>query len=118
MTSRRDFLKVVAVGSAWLVAPWPLRVYRQPPRQAVAAPLPRLWGDGVHDDAAAIQARLDRGGYALPAGTYLVTAPLVLRSARCVLRDSWFRVRHEGPRLMMQQGARETVVMGCNFQAV
>ena len=47
--------------------------------------------DGVHDDAPALQAALDRladrgGVLDLPAGTYLVGAPLVMRGDNVVLR--------------------------------
>src|SRR4029077_14909209 len=48
-------------------------------------------GDGVHDDAPALQAALDRlaapgGVLELPAGTYLLGAPLVLRGDGITVR--------------------------------
>src|SRR5438552_14958739 len=54
--------------------------------------------DGVHDDAPALQAALDRladrgGVLDLPAGTYLVGAPLVMRGDNVVLRGDGATVR-------------------------
>lgn len=41
----------------------------------------KLYGDGVHDDTAAIQAMLDKGGTVnIPDGYYLITRPLIIHS--------------------------------------
>lgn len=40
----------------------------------------QLYADGIHDDTAAIQAMLDRGGLVeIPHGTYCITRPLIIR---------------------------------------
>jgi len=40
----------------------------------------RLYADGIHDDTAAIQTMLDRGGLVeIPHGTYCITHPLIIR---------------------------------------
>ena len=78
MMQRRGFLASIlaagfapaAVGSAVLM----------PVRQVL-----RLWGDGIHDDTEALQARLSQGGtFVLPRGTYRITNTLELtRFLRC-----------------------------------
>ena len=41
----------------------------------------KLYGDGIHDDTAAIQAMLDKcGTVSIPDGRYLITKPLIIHS--------------------------------------
>ncbi len=57
-----------------------------------ASRVPRLWGDGIHDDAPAIQAMIDAGGSDLPPGTYAVGSTIVVgRNQRFHARDSHFK---------------------------
>ncbi len=45
-----------------------------------ASRIPRLWGDGIHDDAPAIQAMLDDGGVCvLPQGEYLLGSTVEMK---------------------------------------
>ena len=64
---------------------------------AAKAELPPLCGDGVHDDTAAIQARLDTGASLVylppPAKEYLISTTLVIRSRTELKLDRFTRVR-------------------------
>ena len=61
------------------------------------ADFPPLYGDGVHDDAPAIQARLDSGATLVylpsPAKEYLISTTLVIRSRTELKLDRFARVR-------------------------
>ena len=61
------------------------------------ADFPPLYGDGVHDDAPAIQARLDSGATLVylpsPAKEYLISTTLVIRSRTELKLDRFTRVR-------------------------
>ena len=61
------------------------------------AELPPLFGDGVHDDTAAIQARLDAGSSCVylppPAKEYLISTTLVIRSSTELKLDRFTHVR-------------------------
>lgn len=78
---RRSFL---AAAVAALVAPVAPVVHARLPDGFVRLSeeaLPRLWGDGVHDDTAALQARVDqcmRTGQPLwlPLGTYRISGSI------------------------------------------
>lgn len=70
------------------------------PVVAALAPLiparPRLWGDGFHDDADALQALIDRSGdvAVIPPGNYFVGRSLDFsgsRAVRLVVQGSHFR---------------------------
>jgi hypothetical protein len=64
--NRRGFLKAIGIAAAVpFVISWP-------------ESRPRLYGDGVHDDAEAIQYMLDNGGGVLPAGTFILNSPIIL----------------------------------------
>src|SRR5437773_1483677 len=72
--------------------------------------------DGVHDDAPALQAALDRladrgGVLDLPAGTYLVGAPLVMRGDNVVLRGDGATLR-AGKGFAAGAGAPAALVRG------
>jgi hypothetical protein len=57
----------------------------------VAREKPRLYGDGIHDDTAALQAILDSGpGAVLPSGRYLLSKPLVVTQPNTVIAGSHF----------------------------
>ena len=62
-----------------------------------AAELPALCGDGVHDDTAAIQARLDTGASCVylppPTKEYLISKTLLLSSGQELRLDRFTRVR-------------------------
>jgi hypothetical protein len=73
-----------AAALALLAALGPARAAPPAPRQAVDARQAGALGDGSHDDAPALQAALDRlaatgGMLRLPAGTYAIARPLVVR---------------------------------------
>lgn len=74
--NRRGFLAgVIALAAA------PAIVRADSLMKVVVPRLPKLWGDGVHDDTAYLQALLDKAGKVqLPSGIFLVSAPLILRS--------------------------------------
>lgn len=74
---RRDFLKLTTVATAGVFVPRFGQWYRQ------AGP-PILWGDGVHDDSAALQWRIDHAAqrghrFVLTNGIYRIDRTLVLR---------------------------------------
>lgn len=56
-----------------------------------------LFGDGIHDDTAAIQARLDTGNalvcLPVPGVAYLISRPLVIHSNQEFRLDRWSRIR-------------------------
>ena len=55
---------------------------------------PTLYGDGIHDDTAAVQALLDKGGRVyLPDGRYLISAPLIIHSNTHFLLSSQATLR-------------------------
>ena len=55
---------------------------------------PILYGDGIHDDTAAVQAMLDKGGRVfLPDGRYLISAPLIIHSNTHFLLSSQATLR-------------------------
>jgi len=66
-------------------------------RLGVAAALPELAGDGVHDDTTAIQARLDSGASCVylppPAKEYLISKTLKIGSDQELRLDRYSRVR-------------------------
>ena len=87
------------------------------------AELPPLCGDGVHDDAAAIQARLDSGASLVylppPEKEYLISTTLVIRSRTELRLDRFTRVRlaPDAGCLMLinagvQKGDRDIAVSG------
>lgn len=67
------------------------------PLLSARAEFPPLAGDGVTDDTAAIQARLDAGAPCVclppPADHYVISRPLVIRSEQELRLDRWTRVR-------------------------
>ena len=78
------------------------------------AELPPLCGDGVHDDAAAIQARLDSGASLVylppPEKEYLISTTLVIRSGTELRLDRFTRVRlapGSDCAMLMNAGAKE-----------
>lgn len=72
-TSRRSFLHGLFCAPAIVAASSIM------PVKAILDVPPRLWGDGVHDDTAALQWILDRPGAYIVNGVYRVTAPLIVR---------------------------------------
>lgn len=76
--SRRGFLRGLAALAATSSIVPPAVALRPPPD-----PL-KIWGDGIHDDTAALQALIDRQAAAgsnvfrFPAGTFRVTASIQL----------------------------------------
>jgi len=75
MIARRGFLGMFVAAA---VAP----LLPQTAIKTVAPELLRLWGDGIHDDTAALQQRIDLGGtiYLVP-GTYLISTTLNITSS-------------------------------------
>jgi nitrous oxidase accessory protein NosD len=77
-------VRAVAAGVALLAALEAFPAAPPAPRQTVDARDAGALGDGIRDDAAALQAALDRLGASggvlrLPAGTYVIGRPLVVR---------------------------------------
>jgi len=56
-----------------------------------------LWGDGIHDDTAAIQAQLDSGASLIylppPKAFYLISRTLVIHSGQELRLDRWSEIR-------------------------
>jgi len=72
---RADFLK------ALLVVPLAAKAV-----VLAASRVPRLWGDGVHDDAPAIQAMLDNDGVCvLPTGDYLLGSTVTMKAGTSLI---------------------------------
>lgn len=93
--SRRSFLKlasglvVAAVAAPAYIAAdrldfgVPKAIATAPTLREIRESVMRLWGDGIHDDTAALQALIDAGGFVqLPPGRFRTTGPLVLGGDR------------------------------------
>jgi hypothetical protein len=74
---RRRFLLGAAV--TVLATPSIVRAASLMPISVVPWRMPKLWGDGIHDDTAALQAIID-AGLPFPPGTYLTSNELVVRN--------------------------------------
>lgn len=102
--TRGAFLKRVAAVTAVALAPAALDAKTA---HAVPAP-PRFYGDGIHDDTAAIQALFDEGARRgipvfLPAGTYRVSTIHIRGEIH--LGRSEFRSQSPGPMLVFDRSA-------------
>lgn len=106
---RRDFLKLTTIATAGVFVPQFGRWYRQ------EVP-PRLWGDGWHDDTAALQWRMDKASrdstrFVLQGGVYRVNQTLVLRN-EFTLDGAVFRgERCSGP--IVRVDATQRPLYGC-----
>lgn len=105
--NRRNFLTrsglalgALVVGAEALEAMERLTHVRKSFPSATVAP--RIWGDGMHDDTAAIQYAIDEAArrgvpFVLPYGSYrLASAPVVLRGT-VRMTDSYFDARKPFP---------------------
>lgn len=72
-TSRRSFLHGLFCAPAIVAASSIM------PVKAILDLPPQIWGDGIHDDTAALQWVLDRPSPHIVRGVYRVTAPLTVR---------------------------------------
>lgn len=104
---RRRFLKAVAaMGVLAAIAPQSL---------FAVAPAPRLWGDGIHDDTAALQALLDCGQVDLSQGTYRISGTLNLRSYNRI-RNCHFR--HDADAcIRIGSDTHHAMVSHCTFES-
>src|ERR1700730_12150309 len=90
--SRRGFLASLdALSASGLLAPeeplrriWALGAVRQPGE---------LWNDGIHDDWAALQWRMDNR-VRIPGGLYLVSRTLILNQPGTLIQGSYFLFRN------------------------
>jgi hypothetical protein len=97
---RREFLRRAGVAVAALaVAPAAVLETEVPPR---------IYGDGIHDDAAALQWHLDHaGGLRLEGGTYRIGQTVVLRPQHQVdMRDCRFICDAGKPVFEINEGAQ------------
>ena len=85
------------------------------PRLGIAADLPQLVGDGVADDTAALQMRIDTGSgqLAIPPGRYRLTAPLEVS----LDQSGPFALSGEGATLVMTAPGPAVRFRGTHFQS-
>lgn len=86
MSTRREFLRKssIVLATSLIVGDEALEAFERLTHRkvwALGGLPPKLWGDGIHDDTAALQWIMDheRGVYNLKPGTYLVSETLIGR---------------------------------------
>jgi hypothetical protein len=82
------------------------------PTAPLARPIPRLYGDGIHDDTAALQRLLDEPvDYVfLPEGNYRITSSLVFKRGT-MLRNSVIHNDHQGSAIVVGDGVQGCVIV-------
>jgi hypothetical protein len=111
MIQRRGFLAGLG---ALLAAP---AVIRTP---GLLMPVKRqliLWGDGIHDDTAALQAMVDRRISIIPEGIYRITSTIEI-GAPILIHGCSFLGECAGPILSFNHGARESTISYTHFTVV
>src|SRR5258708_331213 len=109
---RRSFLgSILALG----VAP---AIVHASSIMRVVMPMPILWGDGIHDDTAALQALLDRVG-SIDGGIFRISDQLIIHRNETLVTNSHFDCADmpSGKSAFYAPEAQRVMLNGCRFDS-